>query len=246
MEISQELQDYIIDVLKIKKLHWFDTLIKVCDISKTNSGNGYYIDYYISYRWDVKQAPRFESKSSYIEIDKSVIRDEKLRQLLNSIKQEPEFDVESIIYTEEQRQKLELLRSRTPKKSSSYIELKRIKKEYSESFHIGQRVWYKGEPGIITFKHADKEDTPLTRWTVTVKDIEYRYVYGTSLTNRKQDDLSNISIDPELNKLSTVKLLKMYKRTQKRNKGKGNRLIKRILNEREHIGSKEKKIVIVG
>ena len=65
------------------------------------------------------------------------------------------------------------------------------------------------------------------------------------MTNRKQDDLSYVPVDPELNKLSTVKLLKMYKRTQKRNKGKGDKTIKRILNEREHIGSKEKKVVIV-
>lgn len=243
MEISQELQEYIIDVLKIKKLHWYDTLIKVCDISK--STNGYYIDYLISYRWDEKLPPKFETKTSHIGIDKAILRDEKIRMLLDSIKEEPEFDVESIIYTEEQRLKLESLRNGSPKKTSSYVEINKIKKQYSESFNIGQRVWYKGEPGIITFKHADKDDIPLTRWTVTVKDIEYRYVYGTSLTNRKQDDLSYVPVDPELNKLSTVKLLKMYKRTQKRNKGKGDKTIKRILNEREHIGSKEKKVVIV-
>lgn len=61
MEISQELQEYIIDVLKIKKLHWYDTLIKVCDISK--STNGYYIDYLVSYRWDEKLPPKFGIKN---------------------------------------------------------------------------------------------------------------------------------------------------------------------------------------
>lgn len=123
--------------------------------------------------------------------------------------------------------------------------MKKIQKEYSGQFYVGQRVWYKNTPGIITFKHADNKDSEVTRWTVTVKDTEFRYVSGTSITNRKQRDLSNFPIDPELNKLSTEKLLKMYKKSQKRNKGEGNLKIKRILNDREHIGSKEKKIIVV-
>jgi len=48
--------------------------------------------------------------------------------------------------------------------------------------------------------------------------IEYRYVSGILLTENKKVDLSGIEIDKELNKLSTIKLLKMYKSSLKSGK----------------------------
>ena len=45
----------------------------------------------------------------------------------------------------------------------------------------------------------------------------------------------NIPIDKELDKLSTEKLLAMYKAMRKRNRGRGDMKIKAILNQREHI-----------
>ena len=136
---------------------------------------------------------------------------------------------------------------RNPKHSnvrSGWIELKKIKKEYSDSFKLGQKVWYKNAPGIITFKHSDKEDEDLSRWSVKCNDTEFRYIDGTKLLERTERDLSYVPIDPELNKLPTEKLLKIYKSRRKRNKGVGDLRIKRILKDREHIQKGEDKVVI--
>jgi hypothetical protein len=72
-------------------------------------------------------------------------------------------------------------------------------------------------------------------WTVKSNGIEYRYVSGALLTPNKKEDLSKIEIDKELDKLSTVKLLKMYKKSLERGRGVGNKKIKRILNDREDL-----------
>lgn len=106
--------------------------------------------------------------------------------------------------------------------------------EYSENFKIGQKVFYNGQKGIISFKHEHK-DGVCQRWSVKVKETEYRRVYGTELLARVQTDLSHIKVDKDLDKLSTEKLLKMYRRKMKVNRGRGDIRIKRILQDREHI-----------
>lgn len=118
-------------------------------------------------------------------------------------------------------------------------ELVKAKKEYTEKFKVGDRVYYKNNPGIITFKHSDKSELAPTKFSVQVKDTEFRYVCGLELVERKKQDLSDIEIDPNLNKLSTEKLLKMYRRQR------GNRYIKRILEEREHVQREEQKTIII-
>lgn len=54
--------------------------------------------------------------------------------------------------------------------------------------------------------------------------------------------LSHIKVDKELDKLSTDKLLKMYRRRMKLNKGVVDVTIQRILQDREHIQKGETKI----
>jgi len=176
---------------------------------------------------------------------KSEIRDQKIDNILNFGMKIDDFDVEDIIYTEDQKSKLEKLRQSRANVASRLSVLNKTIKEYSESFHIGQKIWYKNTPGIITFKHSEspKGPIPITKWSVKVKDTEFRYVKGTVLLKRESVDLSNVKIDTELNKLSTENLLKLFKK--KRYKGVGNIKIKKILQEREHVQINEPKIIIV-
>ena len=174
---------------------------------------------------------------------KSEIRDMKIENLLKS-EPEPEFDVESIIYTQEQLDIIYKLRYSAETREKGFQVLEKVKSEYSENFKVGQKVFYKGSKGIITFKHESKPNTP-QRWSVKVNDTEFRRVYGYELLNRIQKDISNIEIDKDLNRLSTKKLLKMYRRKLKSNKGIGDLKIKRILQDREHVQNGETKIVEV-
>lgn len=189
-------------------------------------------------------APKFDAHTTKIRL-KSEMRDHRIDDILNFDLTLDDFDVEDIIYTDEQREKLERLRTQS-NKISRWTALNNVKKEYSENFEIGQRVWYKNAPGIITFKHSDKSEEQITRWSIKVNDTEFRYVDGTDILKREAPrDLSHVKIDPELNRLPTDKLLKMYKSKRNRNKGVGNIAIKRILQDREHIQSGDTKIVVV-
>lgn len=206
-------------------------------------GNDYYRIEYIEklIPWIVNSPPQFSIKTDTLNL-KVVMRDIKIQELLNS-KESSEFDVESFIYNDDQREKLHTLRRQKPQLNCA-IALLEIKKEYSNQFSVGDRVWYNNGAGFITFKHEDKHTNKSTRFSVKVKNVEYRYVHGTELVKRNIEDLSHIPIDKELNKLSTEKLLKIYKRKRDRNKGKGDIKIKRILQDREHIQKGENKIII--
>lgn len=164
-----------------------------------------------------------------------------------------EFDVESHIYTEEQQKKLAELRSANERKdvletragqAEHLAALNEYKREYSLGFAVGDKVYYHGQHGTITFRHQDDQGKE-AMWSVRAGDTEYRYVSGALLTKRKIEDLSHIEKDPELDKLSTEKLLKMYKRKRDMNGGRGDKRIKRILNEREHIQTGPTKTVIL-
>lgn len=207
---------------------------------------GHIIVGYIEFNpYKIGNSDPFSRKSHRFELSKIDIRDSAIDEILKFGEKVGDSDIESIIYTEDQRDKIEKLRNKKMEDKRSDDMLKSARKKYSESFRLGQRVWYKNTPGIITFKHEDKDVSEPTKWTVNLKDIEYRYVSGVELKDRPKENLSHIKIDPELNKLSTEKLLKMLKRSQKENKGKGNILIKRILQDREHIKKGETKIVVV-
>jgi hypothetical protein len=152
------------------------------------------------------------------------------------------FDVESIIYTEEQLKRLSDIRN-VKICPNFHEEFKSVKIDYSMSFKVGEPVYYNGYHGIITFKHQYTKET-IQLWSVKIGETEHRYVKGSVLRKRMIEDLSKIPIDENLNKLTTERLLKMYKASMKLNHGNGDEKIKRILNEREHIKKGESKTII--
>lgn len=239
MKLSESLSKAIYNTLHLSNNH------RIVNIKRSRSTEETHFNVtFIRTRQTKRSAPIFDIV--YHDIDlKMHMRDEYLNEILSH--EVLEFDVEDYIFTDEQRKKLEKLRENTKVDKvvdDAYSALKQVRKEYSETFSVGQDVWYNDAPGIITFKHTEKSESDIMRWSVVVKDIEYRYLDGTKLLARKKIDTSHIAVDPKLNKLSTEKLLKMFK--NKRVKGVGDIRIKRILDEREHIGSKEKKIVLKG
>lgn len=235
MEISESLSKQL-----KKRLTNCHTILDVKHIED----DLYAVDFISCVEYHETTPPSFNAHTTKIRL-KSEMRDHRIDDILNFDLTLNDFDVEDIIYTDEQRERLEKLRSQT-NKVSKWTALSEVKKEYSEKFEVGQRVWYKHAPGIITFKHSDKSEEQITRWSVKVNDTEFRYVDGTDLLKREAPrDLSHIKVDPELNRLPTDKLLRMYKSKRNRNKGVGNLKIKRILQEREHIQSGETKIVVV-
>jgi hypothetical protein len=186
--------------------------------------------------------PHFSIKYAFFDF-KVDFRDSRIDFLLSNKKEDLEetFDVESIIYSEEQRKVLDRLRQSDIEIKFAHRILEEVKIEYSKSFNVGDTVYYNNYHGIITFKHQCKSGNQL--WSVKTGDTEHRYVKGTLLRKRKVEDLSSIPIDKELDRLSTEKLLKMYKRSMVRNRGIGSKKIKRILNEREHVQKGETKII---
>lgn len=235
--ISREIPvtDVIIEKVKSKSNDFHSIL----DIRPTDNIDLYNIDYLEVIYW--KDNPPEFRYSTLTNVNlKSDVRDMKIEYLLNS-EPEPEFDVESLIYTPSQLERLRDLRVKAAPSVHGWAAVKKLKMEYSENFSIGQKVLYQGQKGVISFKHEHKDGVS-QRWSVKVKDTEFRRVYGHDLLPRVQSDLSHIKIDKELDKLSTEKLLKMYRRKMKVNKGRGDIRIKRILQDREHIQKGETKI----
>jgi len=229
--IKSSLRGFHINVVKLLSIEKFDDL----------NHKVYYveIDYY-------NNEPHFQVNHAFFDL-KVELREARI----NSILKEKEsididaFDVESIIYTEEQIKRLSDIRAEkeSVRCPNFYEELKSIKIDYSKSFKVGEPVYYNGHHGIITFKHQYTKET-IQLWSVKVGETEHRYVSGCVLRKRTIEDLSKIPIDEKLNKLSTERLLKMYKAGMKRNRGMGSERIKRILNEREHIKKGESKTII--
>lgn len=236
----------------MESLHnWIKSQIPNCyeiaDIKKIDNQDYKIVFIHTEYSKDYK--PRFTIQTKILNLQVQM-RDAKIEHILNSIQSDPipEFDVENIIYSDEQKEILNKLRNNSflPDTKNHWLLLHKVKKEYSDSFQIGDKVKYNGGVGFITFKHTSKNESDITKWSVKIGDTEFRYIEGTELIKRKVQDLSFIPIDPELDKLSTEKLLKMYKRNRDRNKGVGDLTIKRILQEREHIQKGPNKIKIVG
>lgn len=198
---------------------------------------------YIELDYNYINKPQFSIMHAFFDF-KVELRDSRIDFLLTNKEENDEetFDVENIIYSDEQRKIIEKLRQTNSQYKSAHDILEEVKIEYSKSFNVGDTVYYNNLHGIITFKHNYKKGNQQL-WSVKTGDTEHRYVMGTLILKRNVKDLSNIPIDPELNKLSTEKLLKMYKRSLARNKGIGDRKIKRILNEREHVQKGVTKII---
>jgi len=226
--ISKEIPITEEIIKKVKSLtNGFHTII---DIRPTDNVDLYNIDYVEVNFW--KDNPPEFRYSTLTNINlKSEVRDMKIEYLLNS---EPEPDVEKLIYTPSQLERLKDLRVKATPSVHGWAAVRKVKLEYSENFYIGQKIFYNGQKGIITFKHEHKDGVS-QRWSVKVGNTEYRRVYGHELLSRVEMDLSHIKVDKELDKLSTEKLLKMYRRKMKVNRGRGDIRIKRILQDRENV-----------
>ena len=209
------------------------SLYKLISLEKLPNDNHRirYVD--LSYRDD--KSPAFSFK--YQDLDLKVeMRDHLITELLkeeDSVENDLSFNDD--LYTTEQRAKLKSLRNKSTSHRSNLL---MAKIEWSNQFKVGDRVYYKGHHGIITFKHEMKSIKP-QEWSVKCGNTEYRYITGALLRPRNVEDLSYIPIDKELDKLDTERLLKMYKRSLKVNKGLGSKKIKRILIERENLNKVE-------
>jgi hypothetical protein len=213
------------------------SLYKLVSIEKSLITDKHIISYVdLSYRYD--KSPIFSFKYQDLNL-KVEMRDYLISELLNSKEDNNDLSVNEDLYTPEQRERIKLLRN---KKSSHRSNVLMAKIEWSKQFNVGDRVYYKGEHGVISFKHHMKSDNNPQEFSVICGDTEYRYITGALLRPRNVEDLSSIPIDKELDKLDTERLLKMYKRSLKVNKGLGNKRIKRILNERENLNKVEKVI----
>lgn len=220
------------DILK----HKIPNFYKLISIEKSNTGkhNVYYVE--VSFRYD--KSPFFSVKSMLLDI-KLELRDSLISDLLSSREVNNDISVDEDLFTDEQRDRIQKLRDKKVSNRSNILE---SKIEWSNQFKVGDRVYYKGLHCIITFKHQMKSNRMPQEWSVVCGDTEYRYVTGSLLVKREVRDLSNIPIDKELDKLTTERLLKMYKRSLKVGKGNGNQKIKRILNQRENLNKIEKVI----
>ena len=232
MEYSENIMNRIKSAL-----YGFHKLLSIEKFDELNHKVYYVkIDYY-------NNVPRFAIEHAFFDF-KVELREARINSILKekgSIDIDT-FDVESIIYTEEQLKRLSDIRNEKicP---NFHEEFKSVKIDYSMSFKVGEPVYYNGYHGIITFKHQYTKET-IQLWSVKIGETEHRYVKGSVLRKRMIEDLSKIPIDEKLNKLSTERLLKMYKAGMKLNRGNGDEKIKRILNEREHIKKGESKTII--
>ena len=223
---------------------------------------GTYIAHYIKIS-TYNHEPSFLVDYTYLDyLDvKAEIRNSLIEDLLNSKGEDLEetFDVESVIYSDEQQKRLEELRSgktktwrdiMVPPEINFKEEIHKAKAEWAESFAVGDPVYYKGYHATITFKHQQNKENGIQLWSVRVGDDEHRYVCGTKLSKRKVKKTEPLTEkekrpdDKRFEKLSTERLLKMYKAGMKRNRGMGNPAIKRILDEREHVKKGEGKTII--
>lgn len=249
MEYSQRIIDLV--SMNVQDLH------KILSIEKFDDNK--HIAHYIKISM-YNHEPSFLVDYTILDI-KADLRNAFIEDLLRSNRddQEETFDVESIIYSDEQLKRLEELRSdevktwrdnMVPPGINFKEEIRQVKMEWANSFTVGEPVYYNGYHATITFKHQRNEDKGYQLWSVRVGDDEYRYVCGTKLSKRKVEKAKPLAQkdkrpeDKRLEKLSTERLLKMYKAGMKRNRGMGNPAIKRILDEREHVKKGEGKTII--
>lgn len=192
----------------------------------------------MSYRDD--KSPVFQYRWCRLDLRQD-LREFKINELLNSDDEEPksELQLDESLYNDKQLEKIKKLRAESKNQKSKNKTIKDCKIEWANQFKVGDPVYYKGHHAIITFKHQMKSDLQPQEWSVKTGNTEYRYVTGALLRPREIEDLSYVKIDKKLDKLSTERLLKMYKRSLKVNKGVGNKAIKRILIERENLNKIE-------
>jgi hypothetical protein len=207
------------------------------------NSNGTHTVKYIGLSYGMDRTPLFGSLSHTLNLTQ-ILRDMAISEILTVRKEKSQLQLDESFLTEEQIEKIDKLRGVQKSFFRNLEILNQCKIEWSNQFKVCDRVNFKGHYGIITYKHQMKSKKTPQEWTVRSNGFEYRYVSGTLLSLNKKEDLSKIEVDKELNKLSTIKLLKMYKKSLKRGRGLGNKKIKRILYDREDISNREIKKII--
>lgn len=224
--------------IKINNLH---SIFSILDGDFDGLNRVFYT--YISYSND--GSPNFNS--SYIDMDlRDINRDLLLSDVFewgndnNKLGSELELDRGLLKSSEvEHLLKLDLEDSRFIS-CSSQVAITCLRQDWASKFSIGDRVKFRGKLGVITFKHTIK-DGGIQDWSVKVGGCEWRYVPGDKLVLTGKENLSYIDVSgleyKRLDKLSTERLLKMYRRSLKVSRGRGNKLIKRILYDRENLSN---------
>ena len=152
--------------------------------------------------------------------------------------EEDGFDVEDVLYTEEQKEKLNSLR--TKPEPTLEDKLDKYNSEHNSAFKVGVKVYYGNYDriGIITFVHEHTDMLDIS-FSVKVGNVESRYVSPYLLVKREvSEELYVVPKDSPLRKLSTEKLLKKLRHIRKsgyNNHPTEQSAIKSILKEREHI-----------
>lgn len=115
------------------------------------------------------------------------------------------------------------------------------RKEFINTLQMKSKIWYKGQPSIITYRH-NPDKNGIVKFTIKSGDdlferIDPNGYYGAKISHRHVEDLSNVLVSPEIQKKSTVELLGM------RYKGYLSDQVRAELSRRPHIPkTKEKKI----
>ena len=152
MEYSQRIIDLV--SMNVQDLH------KILSIEKFDDNK--HIAHFIKISM-YNHEPSFLVDYTYLDI-KADLRNAFIEDLLSSNRddQEETFDVESLIYSDEQLKRLNELRSdevktwrdnMVPPGINFKEEIRQVKMEWANSFTVGETVYYEGHHATITFKH---------------------------------------------------------------------------------------------
>jgi hypothetical protein len=175
---------------------------------------------------------------------KEIQREINIQSLLEE--DEEAFNLEAKRYTPDQLKKLQELRDENKIKVPGVI----TKHDYYGSIKLGDKVWYKGEAGVVTFLHEPKKDGHL-RFTVNVNGVETRYVNpfdfyhrgdkGLKLiSKRKPKDYSNVEVPKKIKDKSTKELLSILSgmRMNSYHSYEYEQQVRAELSTREHVPNK--------
>jgi hypothetical protein len=97
--------------------------------------------------------------------------------------------ISELLYSEKPDEKV--LKLKNPlngelNRNSNRSNILESKIQWANQFRIGDRVYYKGEHGIISFKHQMKSHRQPQEWSVICNGIEHKYVTGALLAMVKE------------------------------------------------------------
>jgi len=243
-ELNKAIEKYLYNTIKgvdIKMIKGIDMAIVSGDTI-----HGYFV---------YKDSSDIEHTTNY-SINKDDFRTVNRNVVIESLFDDDASDsVENLIYSDEQREKLEKLR-----KNREYENNLRTEKQYlldkQNSFKKGDSVWFGKMPGKITFV-GGKNKEGVVKYTVKMQDdAEHRFVSGSDIEPRKVRPQIEIPKNPtdrkffleyvvRYKKMSTERLIKQKNKNW--NNINGDCLEKEaiiyVLQSREHHTRKNKIVV---